>query len=149
MKPRIYLDTSVISAYVDDRLPERRRATIDFWARLPEYEVSISDLAVAEVRATNEVERRQRMEDLIRPFEVLAIGEESRGLAREYVRRSVLSPATIDDALHVATAVTNRRDMVVSWNFRHLVNRRRRALINEVNIQLGYPTIEIVSPPEL
>lgn len=149
MKQRIYLDTSVISAFVDDRLPERRRATIDFWARLPEYEVSISELAVAEVQATNEADRRQHMEDLIRPFEVLAVGEESRRLAREYVRRGVFSPATIDDALHVATAVTSRRDIVVSWNFRHLVNRRRRALINEFNIQLGYPTIEIVSPPEV
>lgn len=149
MKPRIYLDTSVISAYVDDRLPERRRATIDFWARLPEYEVSISELAVAEGRATDAADRRQQMEDLIRSFEVLGVGQESRGLAREYVRRGVFSPATLDDALHVATAVTSRRDIIVSWNFRHLVNRRRRALINELNIQLGYPTIEIVSPPEL
>ena len=124
MKPRIYLDTSVISAYVDDRLPER-------------------------MRATKEADRRQQMEDLIRPFDVLAVGEESRRLAREYVRRGVFSPATIEDALHVATAVTNRRDILVSWNFRHLVNRRRRALINEVNILAGYPTIEIVSPPEL
>lgn len=133
---------------MDDRLPERRRATIDFWARLPEYEVSISELAVAEVRATDAADRRQQMEDLIRPFEVLSVGQESRGLAREYVRRGVLSPATLDDALHVATALTSRRDIIISWNFRHLVNRRRRALINEVNIQLGYPTIEIVSLPE-
>lgn len=149
MKPRIYLDTSVISAYLDDRLPERMRATIDFWGRLPEYEVSISELDVAEVRATKEADRRQQMEDLIRPFEILAVGEESRRLAREYVRRGVFSLATIEDALHVATAVTNRRDILVSWNFRHLVNRRRRALVNEVNILAGYPTIEIVSPPEL
>lgn len=149
MRPRIYLDTSVISAYVDDRLPERQRATIDFWDRLSDYEVSVSELAVAEVRATKEADRRQKMEDLIRPFEVLAVGEESRRLAQEYVRRGVFSPATNEDALHVATAVTNRRDILVSWNFRHLVNRRRRALINEVNIQMGYPMIEIVSPPEL
>jgi hypothetical protein len=88
-------------------------------------------------------------EDLIRPFEVLAVGEGSRRLAQEYVRRGVFSPGTIEDALHVAITVVNRRDILVSWNFRHLVNRRRRALINEANILAGYPTIEIVSPPEL
>jgi len=37
----------------------------------------------------------------------------------------------------------------VSWNFRHLVNRRRRALVNEVNILTGFPSIEILAPPEV
>jgi hypothetical protein len=39
--------------------------------------------------------------------------------------------------------------MLVSWNFRHLVNRRRRALINEANVLSGHPTIEILAPPEV
>jgi len=149
MAVRLYLDTSVVSAYVDDRLPERQRATIDFWERLPEYEVAISELTVAEIRATGDVDSRSRMEELIRPFELLMVSEESRQLAREYIRRGVFTPATAEDALHVATAVVARRDILVSWNFRHLVNRRRRALINEVSISLGYPTIEIIAPPEV
>jgi predicted nucleic acid-binding protein len=44
MRLRLYLDTSVISAHVDERLPERRRATLEFWERLAGYEVSISEL---------------------------------------------------------------------------------------------------------
>jgi predicted nucleic acid-binding protein len=148
MRLRIYLDTSVVSARVDDRLPERRRATVDFWSRLAEYEVAISELTLAEIRATADTALRQEMEELVRPFEVLPVEDESRLLAQEYVRRGVFSPATIEDALHVAVAVATRRDILVSWNFRHLVNRRRRALINEVNILAGYPTIEIIAPPE-
>ncbi len=148
MRMRIYLDTSVVSARVDDRLPERRRATVDFWSRLAEYEVAISELTLAEIRATADTALRQEMEELVRPFEVLPVEDESRRLAQEYVRRGVFSPATIEDALHVAVAVASRRDILVSWNFRHLVNRRRRALINEVNILAGYPTIEIIAPPE-
>ncbi len=148
MRMRIYLDTSVVSARVDDRLPERRRATVDFWSRLAEYEVAISELTLAEIRATADTVLRREMEELVRPFEVLPVEDESRRLAQEYVRRGVFSPATIEDALHVAVAVASRRDILVSWNFRHLVNRRRRALINEVNILAGYPTIEIIAPPE-
>jgi hypothetical protein len=41
--------------------------------------------------------------------------------------------------LHVAACVLTLQDILVSWNFRHLVNRRRRALINEVNIARGLP----------
>ncbi len=89
------------------------------------------------------------MEELTRPFEVLVVGDEGRRLAQEYLWRGIFSPATIEDALHVAITVVNRRDILVSWNFRHLVNRRRRALINEANVLAGYPTIEILSPPEL
>jgi len=148
MRMRIYLDTSVVSAHVDDRLPERRRATVDFWSRLAEYDVAISELTLAEIRATADTALRREMEELVRPFEVLPVEDESRRLAQEYVRRGVFSPATIEDALHVAVAVASRRDILVSWNFRHLVNRRRRALINEVNILAGYPTIEIIAPPE-
>jgi hypothetical protein len=86
---------------------------------------------------------------LIAPFEVLRVGDEAQALAREYVRRGVFSPATLDDALHVAVTVVSRRVLLVGWNVRHLVNRRWRALVNEVSISFGYPTIEIIAPPEL
>lgn len=147
--PPLYLETSVVSAYVDDRLPERRRATMEFWGRLLEYEVSVSELTLREIRETEDPDQRAEMLRLVRPFAVLPITEEARRLAREYIQRGVFSPGTGDDALHVALAVTSRQQILVSWNFRHLVNRRRRTLINEVNILLGYPQIEILSPPEL
>lgn len=149
MKLRIYLDTSVVSAYVDDRLPERKQATVEFWNRLGDYEVTISELTVTEIQATESPPIRAQMTELIRQFSILPIEEEARRLAQEYVHRGVFSPGTIEDAIHVAVAVAFRQDMLVSWNFRHLVNRRRRALINEVNVLMGYPTIEILAPPEV
>lgn len=94
MKLRIYLDTSVVSAYVDDRLPERKRATTDFWVRLAEHEVAVSELTVAETQATGEPDVRQQMAKLISPFTILSIDEETRRLAREYVHRGVFSPGT-------------------------------------------------------
>ena len=53
------------------------------------------------------------------------------------------------DALHVASAVLTRQDILLSWNFKHLVNRRRRALVNQMNTLRGLPNIEIVAPPEI
>ena len=55
----------------------------------------------------------------------------------------------LNDALHVAAAVLHRQDILLSWNFKHLVNRRRRARVNDINISLGLPTLEILAPPEL
>ncbi len=133
MRLRLYLDTSVISAYVDHRLPERQRATVEFWERLKDYEVSVSDLTLAEARATADAALREQLIALVGGFRVFPVEQDARDLAQEYVRRGVFPPATAMDALHVAIAVAARQDILVSWNFRHLVNRRRRALVNEVN----------------
>jgi len=72
-----------------------------------------------------------------------------KDLARYYVSSGVFSQADFNDALHVAVAVMNRQDVILSWNFKHLVNRMRRAQINHINISLGFPVIDIVAPPEL
>ncbi|MBI4398701.1 MAG: hypothetical protein HY586_06210 [Candidatus Omnitrophica bacterium] len=70
-------------------------------------------------------------------------------LAQEYVGSGAFTPMMYADALHVASAVLSRQDILVSWNFKHLVNRRRRAMIHEWNVVKGYPVIEIVAPPEV
>lgn len=149
MKIRLYLDTSVVSAYVDDRWPERQQATVEFWTRLGEYEVTISELTVSELTATTDIAGREPMMQLTRPFTVPGVTDEARRLAHEYVRHGVFSPATLADALHVAVAVSSGQDILVRWNFRHLVNRRRRALVNDVNVLLNCRAIEILAPPEV
>ena len=74
-----------------------------------------------------------------------------RTLAVTYNEAGTFSAATYSDALHVAAAVPTHQEqeVLLSWNFKHLVNRRRRAEINAENLSLELPTIEILAPPEL
>lgn len=53
------------------------------------------------------------------------------------------------DAQHIAIATINRVDVLVSWNFKHIVNLRRIHLYNSINLKYGYPLIEIRSPREV
>ena len=145
----LYLDTSVISAYFDVRRPERQGETQAFWKKLPDFHVSISDLTESELRAISDEQLRQKILELAQPFGIIRLDEEMRELAKYYLDRGIFPPAAVNDALHVACAVVIRQDLLVSWNFRHLVNRRRRAMINQENLSRGYPTIEIVAPPEV
>lgn len=149
MKLRIYLDTSVFSAYYDERTPERQAETVDFWPRLGEYEAATSELARQELMQTPDETGRQQLVELMNGMTVHAITEEMKELARRYVLEAVFTPVMFNDALHVAIAVLTRQDILLSWNFRHLVNRRRRARINQTNIALGLPTIDIVAPAEM
>ncbi len=70
-------------------------------------------------------------------------------LAREYIAAGIFAPVTFNDALHVSAAVLTRQNVLLSWNFKHLVNRRRRAQVNQLNMSLDLPMIEILAPPEI
>lgn len=79
---RLYLDTTVPSAYIDARAPDRQRLTLEFWQdRLPSYEPVISALVIAEIRDTSDADRRRRLEALLEPFPSLPVTLEAEGLA--------------------------------------------------------------------
>lgn len=149
MKLRVYLDTSVFSAYCDARVPDRQAATEELWRRLPSFEAATSELARQELANVSQDSLRSRLQELLQNVTVFGITEDMNGLAREYVSAGILAPAMFSDALHVAAAVLTRQDVLLSWNFKHLVNRRRRAHVNQVNVALGLPLIEILSPQEI
>ena len=149
MKLRIYLDTSIFSAYYDERAPDRRGQTEEFWARVAAFEASTSELTREELAKTPDADRRKQLLKLLDGLTLHGINADMRKLAGQYVESGVFTPITLNDAVHVAAAVLTRQNILLSWNFRHLVNRVRRAKINEVNISLRLPTIEIIAPPEI
>jgi predicted nucleic acid-binding protein len=149
MKLRIYLDTSIFSAYYDDRAPDRRAQTEEFWARIAAFEASTSELAREELQKTPDRDRRMKLLKLLDSLDVHSVTEEIKKLAQNYVKAGVFAPIMLNDAVHIAAAVITRQDILLSWNFKHMVNRTRRAKVNEVNISKGLPSIEIIAPPEI
>jgi predicted nucleic acid-binding protein len=130
-------------------VPERQRETQKFWDKLSEYDVIISTLTIDEIRATPDEEKRNKLIALITGFKVVEVTPESEALAERYVEYGIVPQKYIRDALHVAIATLEGIDIFVSWNFRHIVKRRTRLLVNLVNTLSGYRTIDIVSPNEL
>ena len=149
MKLRIYLDTSIFSAYFDDRAPDRRVQTKEFWARIAAFEASTSELTREELEKTPDAARRTKLLKLLESLTSHPVTEEMKRLTQNYVKAGVFTPAMLNDAVHVAAAGLTRQDILLSWNFKHMVNRTRRAKVNEINISLGLPSIEIIAPPEI
>ena len=146
----LYLDTSVPSAYYDERAKERQDSTIKFWKdTLPNYRVYISEITVKELEDTKDETLRRKFKTLIKSFKVLKANKRIRDLANAYIQRGVFPEKYVDDALHVAVASFYEISYVVSWNFEHLVKVKTRKSVNLVNILEGYREIEIVSPQEL
>jgi predicted nucleic acid-binding protein len=149
-KETLYLDTSVPSAYFDDRTKERQEATIKFWREvLPLYQVYISGITVEELEATKNEFLRRNFKKLVKEFRILKVNKKIRNLTRIYIEKGIFPERYIDDALHVATASFYNVSYLLSWNFEHLVKVRTRRLVNSVNVLEGFSQIEIVSPQEL
>ena len=82
-------------------------------------------------------------------IETLQFDAEARDLAEAYIAAAVLSPQMRVDAQHIAIATVGRVDVLVSWNFKHIVNLERIHGYNSVNLRKGYPMIEIRTPREV
>jgi len=145
---KLYLDTSVFSAYYDERTPERMRMTRDFWRVLERHEKLCSDLTIEELGQARSG-LREKLLGLAQGFTVINLTDEMRELARLYVREGLVPSKYFADALHIAAAVLGGADILVSWNFKHLVKRSTRLLVNYINANQGLRTIEILAPPEV
>lgn len=149
MKQTIYLDTSVPSAYFDERNPERQELTKKFWKKLDRFDVLISTLVVREINKIKDEDKKKALFDLLKEARPLVIDEECEQLADEYIARGILSEKNRDDAVHIAVASVNAIDYLVSWNFEHIVKVKTRKLVELVDIEKDYKPIEILAPAEL
>ena len=82
-------------------------------------------------------------------IELLALSPEAEELAAAYIEDGALGARMRADALHIALASVARVDVLVSWNFKHIVNLKRIHEYNAVNLKKGYPLLEIRTPREV
>ena len=80
---------------------------------------------------------------------VLAATEEINELAKEYVKSGIFPEKYIDDARHIACATTYNLDIILSWNFKHIVKRKTIIMTEQINLMQGYKNVEIYSPAEV
>ena len=146
---KAYCDTSVFGGIFD---PEFSRASVTFLdlVRRGKIEIVISPVVEREIldhgtpeKVLSEYERHRHL------CTVADVTQEALELQNAYLKEKILTPKWEDDALHVAVATTNECEMIVSWNFKHIVNFRKIPLYNAVNALRGYRTIEIYSPLEV
>ena len=144
---KVYIDTSVLWGYFDKEFELVTRRFFDE-VKKGEYKVVISNVTEGEL--LNAPERvRSLLNVLDIDYEVIKLTDDVVSLALEYIRENVVGQTSYDDCLHIAIATVSRLDLLVSWNFKHIVNIKRIRGYNGINIKNGYPSIEIRSPKDL
>ena len=146
MKLSIYLETSVIGAYLDNGDPFRRDLTIRWFEHeLSEYQAYSSILVQRELERVDEPYRTGYLK-IIRGLEHLELSEEVSILADGYISRGIFHRKFIADAVHMALASFHKIDYLVTWNFGHLANVRKQARVRLFNTAAGFFSPAIVTP---
>jgi predicted nucleic acid-binding protein len=153
MIPRIYVDTTIPSAYHDTRTaPEmvsRREWTRRWWhSALQSAELVTSFAMLEELRRGTASHVVHRLE-LVASLDLLDIDQRVQDVADTYIRRKLMPADPRGDALHLAVASYHKCDFLVTWNYLHLANANKFQHIRAINTQLGLFVPSLVTPPQL
>jgi hypothetical protein len=146
--PVVYVDTSVSGGCFDPEFSE--------WSNqlLADFHQGVLRPMISVVTSAEVASAPDDVLELYKQLRQLAGGEidlhaAAMELANEYVRRGILTEKYMTDALHIAVATTAVADVLVSWNFRHIVRFDKIRMFNTINMELGYRSIDIRSPQEV
>lgn len=147
-KLRVYLDTSVIGGCFDAEFAVWSNALVaDFEAH--RFVPTVSELVAAEVEVAPQEVQEKFDEVLALGAELLRLDRDALDLAAEYSRHGILPPRFRNDLLHIAVATVADVDVLVSWNFKHIVRLEKIRLYSAVNLESGYKPLQIYSPREV
>ena len=142
------MDTSVIGGQFDE---EFSADTMPFFEAVlkDDFIIIISDLLEAEIlRASKEIQ------DFLasiptKHIENVRLTKDAAELADQYINAKVVGPTSRADCQHIAMATIAKADVLVSWNFKHIVNLDKIRGYNGINYQMGHNMIEIRTPKEI
>ena len=146
--PKIYLDTSVFGGYYDAEFEEDAQILFEK-IKLGQYKIVYSNTTEDEL-----LEAPEKVQELLSAMDSslknrVELNEEAVNLADSYLAENVVGRTSRTDCFHIAMATINAVDILISWNFKHIVNVTRIRGYNAVNMKLGYPAIDIRSPKEI
>lgn len=148
MKPRVYPHTAVLGGCEDEEFRDASRRLMEAFVR-GELTLVLSELTLRELETSPEEVPMALARVPEEHTEILTLSPQAEELAAAYIEEKAVGARMGVDALHIALATVARVDVLLSWNFKHIVNLRRIHAYNAVNLKRGYPLLEIRTPREV
>ena len=152
-KIKVYLDTSVISYLDQQDAPEQMQQTRAVWERIKAgyYDAFISEVVLRELGDCKEEEKRNQLIGHLSEikYNLITIDDNVVDLAEKIVSNGILKKKNIDDCQHIAAAILSDCDIIISWNFKHIVNVKTIRGIKVITTVEGYKDLLIYQPTAL
>ncbi|MCL2486955.1 MAG: PIN domain-containing protein [Oscillospiraceae bacterium] len=149
---KLYLDTSVISYLDQQDAPEKMNDTHELWKdiKIGKYDVVVSDVTLYEIAKSPEPKHTLFLSMLNEiQYHNVDQTDEAKRLCNLYFEVGGLPPKSKNDAMHIAIATVSECNVILSWNFKHIVNIRAMTAVDAVNLKEGYRQLRILSPTML
>lgn len=154
-KPVVYLDSSFVSHWVGQDLDNPReaawhRASVACWRRLVgKVSPVVSYHVWTEIARGRDRDKANAREKAIGALPTWAYTDEAIAFAGRLLAVEAVRRKKEDDALHIALATVGGADVLLSWNFKDIVNGGKLPLIQSVAKEAGYRCPLLVSPDKL
>lgn len=151
-KLKIYLETTILNFYYAHDDQEKMEDTRKLFDEISQGRyISYTSMSVVREISKAQEEKRIKLLDLIRKYniEILEDEPEAERIADIYVKEGIIPAKYITDGLHIALATVHDMDIILSWNFKHIVKRKTMVMTNVINHREGYKNIDIYSPSEV
>jgi predicted nucleic acid-binding protein len=146
--PKLYIDTSVFGGFYDLEFEEDTQILFEK-IKLGQFQIVFSDTTEEELLGAPE-NVQSLLPGIKDELKIrVELTQEAVELADQYLAENVVGRTSRTDCFHIAMATINAVDILVSWNFKHIVNVKRIRGYNAVNLKLGYKVIDIRSPKEI
>ena len=154
MKQTVYVESSVIS-YLTSRpnrdviIAGRQSVTLDWWEnQRHRFDLRISVLVEEEISKGDSSAAQQRL-DKVTEIQSFLISDEAVRIADLLLAEKAVPKGSEEDALHIGIAVAQGADFLLTWNFKHINNAEKKAVITRLIESAGYACPQLCSPEEL
>ena len=150
-KLKVYLDTSFLSYLMQEDTPEKMQRTLDVWEvfKTGKYHICISNITLDEILECYEP-KQSFLKSCLKEikYDILPLNSEVYQLSNKYIENGIFKEKSADDSQHVAVATVNNCDIILSWNFKHIVKHTTFLGVNGINRSMSYKEILLYSPLE-
>jgi len=153
MKHKVYIETTIPSYLTswlsrDLVIAAHQQITREWWQKRNRFDLFISQVVVQEVSGGDSQVAVKRLK-VFENIRVLEVTKEAIELAQKLVDQGPIPEKAAVDALHIAIAVVNGMDYLLTWNCSHIANASMRTKIDYVCRSSGYEPPAICTPEEL
>ena len=150
-KLKLYLDSTIFGFAANDQTGERYINAKLLLEQVDQgiFEGYISDIVLREIENAPSWIKQKLKAEIIKNLLVLKEGKETDATAEEIIKRRIIPASYYGDALHVAMAVHGGLDVLVSYNYRHLVRIDVAIKIEKFTNERGFKRLRLSSPEEV
>ena len=150
--PKLFIETTVFNFYFEGKHGQKQQDAVRLFEEIAKgrYEAYTSEEVFSELEKVS-LSKFNKIKALSEKYikRTLETSQETKRIAGVYIKKGIIPAKSIKDALHIACAVVNNLDFVISYNQGHIIKTKTMIGTGLANLREGYRQIGLSTPTEV